>query len=308
MTTKTDAGPLAEFTSELKRRQTPAMSGAVAAVIGSERVSEAVCRAAKFLAKSGDPAAVSDGGGKIRAAVEHLDLVVKGFGPASAEASAAVGQLEHAIADAEQQWVTGHLTQPAALSAGVMMSIGPGLVRATVAAQGVHHARSPAGGRVAVRFDHARLQHFVDQFGKMKRLGLRVPVCWGHALAALPHADDDERAFTSARYNAGYLESLSVTADGRLEMTANIPGVKVGRDGSLTATATLPGGQTVPTSIKEVSPFIGQTWTDGKGREWKDIVAHVALTPYPVLAGQKGFQALGGGPQVSGYYVSRAGR
>jgi hypothetical protein len=305
---KTDAGPMDQFNAALKKRQTPAVSGAVAAVIGDGRVSAAVRQAAEFLAKSGDPAAVSDGGGKVRSAVEHLDLVVKGFGADSPEASAAIRELDLATADAERLWVGEQLTQPAALSAGVIMSIGPGLVRATVAAAGTHQARSPAGGRVAVRFDHARLQHFVSQFVKMKRLGLRVPVCWGHALASLPYADDDERAYAGARYNAGYLESLTVSPDGRLEMTANLPGVKVGRDGSLTATATLPGGQVVPTAIKEVSPFIGQTWTDGRGRTWTDIVAHVALTPFPVLAGQKGFQPLGGRPAVAGYYVSGAGR
>jgi hypothetical protein len=304
MTTQTDAGPMAEFTSELKRRQSPAVSGAVAAAIGSGRVSEAVLRAAKFLAESGDPAAVSDGGAKVREAVSQLDVTVKAFGPGSAEAADAIRGLERATADAERLWLAEELTQPAALSAGVMMSIGPSLVLATVAAQGVHHARSPDGGRVAVQFSHAQLQHFVSQFARMKRAGLRIPVCWGHALSALPHADDDdERAYAAARYNAGYLESLSVTPDGRLEIVANVPGVKVSRDGTLTATAKLPDGRVVPTAIKEISPFIGSGWTDGKGRTWDDFIAHLAMTPYPVLAGQKGFRALGGKPAVQGYYI-----
>jgi hypothetical protein len=307
MTTNTD-GPMDQFNAALKKRQTPAVSSPVAEAIGDSRVSSAVRTAAEFLAKSGDPAAVSDGGGRIREAVEHLELVVKGFGPGSAEASAAVRELERATTDAEQQWVTEHLAQPAAPSAGVVLSIAPGLVKAVVAAAGAHHARAPDRRRVRAEFSHARLQHFVSQFARMKRAGLRIPVCWGHALAALPHGDDDERAYAAAKYNAGYLESLPVTPDGKLEMTASIPGVKVGSDGSLTATAKLPDGRVVPTAIKEVSPFIGQTWTDGRGREWNDIVAHVALTPYPVLAGQKGFQALGGRPAVRGYYVSRAGR
>jgi hypothetical protein len=320
MMTKPD-GPMGQFNAALKKRQAPAVSGAVAAVIGDGRVSEAVRRAAKFLAESGDPAAVSDGGARVREAVEHLDLVVKGFGPGSAEASAAVRELERATADAEQQWVTEHLTQPAALSAGVNLSTAAPARRAArnalevVAATtdgriqcrlpgGKCVARTPAVRQRAITIDANRVRRWCSQFSRMRSLGLRVPVCWGHQLSALPDAADDAEAYRRAKLNAGYLSGLEPDGAGGVLMTLDVPNTRLQR-GHLVSTAKLAGGQVVTTAIREVSPFIGSGWIDGKGRTWNDFIAHLALTPYPVVAGQAGFTALSGKAAVRGYYVGR---
>jgi hypothetical protein len=89
------------------------VSGPVAAAVGSGRISEAVRRAAKFLAESGDNCGVSDGGSAVHEAVERVDMVVRAFGAGSPEASAAVGELERVITDAEGRWVGEQLLQPA---------------------------------------------------------------------------------------------------------------------------------------------------------------------------------------------------
>lgn len=161
-------------------------------------------------------------------------------------------------------------------------------VRTTIAVPGTHAA--PQGPCV---IDAARCRHWAKQFAAMKASGIRTPVPWGHQVAALPVDPllSDARAYGASRFNAGYVDDLAVAADGSLVATLDVPGVEA-RDGKLVAVAQLPNGSVVSNAIAEVSPAVGGTWTDGKGRTWNDILAHVALVTRPVQAGQAGFHSL----------------
>ena len=139
----------------------------------------------------------------------------------------------------------------------------------------------------------ARLRHYTDSFDEMTRLGIRIPIAWGHIPEATP-ADASQRAsqqYWLGRFNAGYLSSLST--DGHtLNSALDCPGCEVDpATGNLVSWVRLPDGREVKTAIGEVSVAIGD-WTDGNGRLWKDVLKHVALTPLPVMMGQEGFTAL----------------
>src|SRR5438105_6222532 len=150
----------------------------------------------------------------------------------------------------------------------------------------------------SVTVTRQRCRHYADQFRQFKERGIRVPAVWGHQFAAMPVTAGgvDDAAYKAARFNAGYVEDARIDpADGGLLVTADVPGAKL-ENGKLLSVATLADGTPVTTAIAEVSPMIGGSWKDGTGKVWDDIFAHLALTPYPVQAGQPGFAALATAP------------
>jgi hypothetical protein len=164
-------------------------------------------------------------------------------------------------------------------------------VRKTVVPVGNH---VHAGG--VIRVTPERVRHWADSFNRMSAAGVRVPVPWGHQRAALPApADDaDAQAYLASRFNASYIKNLSADpATGALVMECEPPPGFVVDEASGDFINPKDG-----TRIGEVSACIGD-WTDGTGRVWKDIVAHVALTPLPVVAGQDGFSQLSTGGRLA---------
>ena len=139
----------------------------------------------------------------------------------------------------------------------------------------------------------ARLRHFVKQHEAMNAVGIRVPVAWGHQPEALPGDQDDRsrKQYYLSRYNAGYLDSLTIKPDGTLSFGADLPGCEVEND-LLVAWERHPDGVERKTAVGEVSAAI-RDWRDGKGRLWKDSIVHVAITPLPVVAGMSGFASAG---------------
>jgi len=158
-------------------------------------------------------------------------------------------------------------------------------VTKTILPPGVHHA--PQG---VLRATPERIRSWADKFRRMKAAGIRVPVCWGHQPGAIPGEGEDKarRQFALSRFNAGYLEDLQVGAGGGLDGVLDIPGAETDEEGNLLTWAQMPDGRKVRCAIKEVSAAI-RDWKDGKGREWPDVIMHVALVPLPVVAGQEGF-------------------
>lgn len=161
-------------------------------------------------------------------------------------------------------------------------------VTKTILPPGVYHA--PQGRLNATK---QRLDRWSKQFRRMKAAGIRVPVCWGHQPGAIPGEGKDKatRQFDLSRFNAGYLEDLRVGPEG-LEGVMDIPGAEVDDEGNLLTWAKLPDGRKVQCAIREVSAAI-RDWKDGKGREWPDVIMHVALVPLPVVGGQEGFAGAG---------------
>ncbi len=153
----------------------------------------------------------------------------------------------------------------------------PGVFQKTLVPIGTH--QSPEG---PVRVTPERIQHWHDSYYRMRARGIKVPVPWGHRQEAFPDESPDDSATARAKWNAGYVDQLSIDP----------------HTGSLTFAMKPPPGLDVDdgdlidpvnhTRIGEVSAGIGD-WKDGKGTWWKDIIFHAALTPLPVSAGQDGF-------------------
>lgn len=164
------------------------------------------------------------------------------------------------------------------------------IVRTKVLPLGRHV--SPEG---EVQVTRERVKKWVAQDAQMRQEKIEIPIPWGHTESALPHhaGSNEEAAYRASKFNAGYVRQLMQGADGGLEAELDAPGVEV-KDGKLVATATLPDGTPVQTAINRVSAMIGP-WRDGKGRDWDDIVGHVALVVRPVAADQNGFQQLSTG-------------
>jgi hypothetical protein len=138
-----------------------------------------------------------------------------------------------------------------------------------------------------------RVRGWVSTVQEQIANGVRLPVCWSHVAAAMPWNEDDPEAarLAGARYNAGYIRDARIGTDGGVELQVDVPGAEVDRDGNLLTTVELPGGCKVRGAIGEVSCKLAPSWRDGKGRVWKDSIAHLALVPLPVVMSQKGFVA-----------------
>lgn len=168
------------------------------------------------------------------------------------------------------------------------------IVRKTLLAPGKYKA--PAG---SIEITPNRIAGWVDKFRVLKADGVEFPVPWGHFRQASPN----QQQFLSSRFNAGYVRDLLVGPGGRLDVDLDCPGLRE-VDGKLVGTATLPDGSTVETAIKEVSAGIWDRWTDGQGRTHDDLIAHVALTTMPVVAGTGEFIGLSSDPAAQVLYLS----
>lgn len=153
---------------------------------------------------------------------------------------------------------------------------------------------SPRG---VVHATPAECQRWARNINAMRREQIQLPLSWGHQSEAVPHdpnkpdAQRDQRMFDAARWNAGNIEDAEYDPKTGLWMSFDAPGLETDDRGRLVCWGRPPGSSIeVKTAIGEVSAGI-RDWRDGKGRVWKRSIVHVALTPLPVVAGQKGFEA-----------------
>ncbi|MFW6158989.1 MAG: hypothetical protein ACOC8E_06490 [Planctomycetota bacterium] len=112
--------------------------------------------------------------------------------------------------------------------------------------------------------DRARLERWLANFEAMTDAGIRVPVPWGHSY--------------DPRDNAGFVEELELR-DGALWGLLNVAGAddadRLGR------------------TVCGVSVSVNPDFVDGTGREWGEVIEHVALTNYPVVTDQGEFVQAG---------------
>jgi len=120
--------------------------------------------------------------------------------------------------------------------------------------------RHPAGD-FTLEVTPERMRAWLERFQEMKRDGMRVPVPYGHSY--------------DSRDNAGFLEDLEVEDD-RLFGILNIPKEEDWRK--------------IGSTIKDVSVSINPDFVGGSGKSYSEVIEHVALTNYPVVAGQSDFQ------------------
>lgn len=137
---------------------------------------------------------------------------------------------------------------------------------------GRYKVNTLAGKRRTADITKSRIRHWVNQFSLMTKAGLKVPAPFTHDPNALP-AEAAKDAANPAN-NAGYWTRL-FQKDGKLYGEIDVPDQ---------ATADKIGA-----TVKEVSPMFRDRWTDGKGKEWKDPILHIALVNHPVAHGTSDF-------------------
>lgn len=129
-------------------------------------------------------------------------------------------------------------------------------------------------------------------FRKLKAAGYNHPAPWAHQKDAKPLPGDD--AYWKSKYNAGYVEDLLVDDEGNVGFVLDLPGLAHDKASNAVIDPQL------KTAIKEVSAGIFPEFTDGKGNKYVDVIGHVALTPWPVVADQPGFKELAKFPEKGG--------
>lgn len=135
---------------------------------------------------------------------------------------------------------------------------------------GTYH--SPDGVLVITK---DRIKHWADSFKEMKNARINVPTPWGHQKLGASYED---REYLESKFNAGFIEDLNVNDDGELIAVLDIPREE--------------DANKVGTIVREVSPQIETKWKDGKGREWDDVITHLALVTKPVVPEQDNFESL----------------
>ena len=111
-----------------------------------------------------------------------------------------------------------------------------------------------------IQVDRDRLDTWKQQFDEMLDAGIRVPVPWGHSY--------------DPRDNAGFVEEIEL------------------RDGGLWGLLNVPNEQDAAklgSTVCAVSVSINPNFVDGSGRNWGQVIEHVALTNYPIVTDQSEF-------------------
>jgi len=129
-----------------------------------------------------------------------------------------------------------------------------------------------------VKINQDRLDHWKDQFDKMKEAGVSVPAPWNHSKEALPMSVGNDGTLPRSDINAGWWDKLWVE-DGTLWGELNVPqsadAVKIG------------------TNVKETSIYVRPDFEDGSGNKWQDSLMHIALVTHPIENGQGNFTPVG---------------
>jgi len=118
-------------------------------------------------------------------------------------------------------------------------------------------------GKFVLEVTRDRLARWVENFRRMLAKGIPVPVPYGHSY--------------DARDNAGFVREMRVEED-RLVGVLEIPREEDARRLGATATA--------------VSVSVNPEFVDGQGERLGEVIEHVAITNYPIVAGQANFVPL----------------
>lgn len=123
----------------------------------------------------------------------------------------------------------------------------------------VHPAR-----KFVLEVTRERMARWAQSFQRMLAKGIRVPVPYGHSY--------------DARDNAGFVQEMFLRGDslvGVFEIPREEDAARLG------SVAT------------DVSVSVNPDFVDGQGERFGEVIEHVAITNYPVVAGQANFVALG---------------
>lgn len=117
----------------------------------------------------------------------------------------------------------------------------------------------------------AHVQHWHEQGNKMLALGLTVPLPCEHDFDAHPMTPADK-----LKNNAGWVKEYKVK-EGHLFSVLDVPDEEFAKK--------------LPTTVKYTSPWFS-SFTDGNGNQWKNVIAHLALTTRPRITNQTPFPSL----------------
>lgn len=115
------------------------------------------------------------------------------------------------------------------------------------------------------------IKHWCDQGNEMLAAGLTVPVPCEHDFQAHPMTPADK-----LKNNAGWVQKYEVK-DGKLLSVLDI------QDKEL--------AEKLPTTVRWTSPWFA-SFIDGTGKEWKNVIAHLALTTRPRVLDQAPFPSI----------------
>ena len=124
-------------------------------------------------------------------------------------------------------------------------------------------------------------RYWYEQGNKMLGLGLTVPVPCEHDFNAHPMTPADK-----LKSNAGWVKEYRLGTpkkDGTRADDNKLFGVVDVQDEAL--------AKKLPTTIRWTSPWIS-SFTDGQGREWKNVISHLALTTRPRIINQAPFGSI----------------
>jgi len=140
-----------------------------------------------------------------------------------------------------------------------------------------------AGGRRTEHFTTDRFKSWIATFNRMREAGLSVPAPTFHDPQAVPLLDTapgkPSTPSAGSFQNKGWWKDLFIdpasgSLFGRLEIPLAEDAARIG------------------TTVKDVSPLVRKSWTDGLGRTWEDAILHIGLVTHPVAPGQENFQPI----------------
>lgn len=182
------------------------------------------------------------------------------------------------------------------------------IVEKEVARPGTYHYVDQATGQprqLVVTPELTRYWH--EQGNAMLASGLTVPVPCEHDFDAHPMTPADKLVNNAGWVEKYYLKSFTDPKTKERVKDALFSSVDI-KDESL--------AKKLPTTIRWTSPWIN-SFTDGKGKEWQNVISHLALTTRPRIVDQEPFGSVAAAlsiattdetPPKTGYCFSRAGR
>ena len=134
-----------------------------------------------------------------------------------------------------------------------------------------------------------RLSHFSKQFARLTENKYNVPIDWDHAdsLDGLsPVLMSEQKKRRSAKNTVGELSSFNLAKDGKsAELVLEVSDPKA-------------AGRADRNEVY-ISPVILESWKDGHGNEYKDVITHVDFVNHPVDHSQGPFKSLPEVPAVA---------
>lgn len=136
---------------------------------------------------------------------------------------------------------------------------------------GLYAVSDAKGNRHAKLITKEMISHWVKQHNEMRKSGLNIPAPAYHDKQAVP-----ENKPSSSKENFGFWEELKQDESGKLVGVLDVPlesdAEKIGK------------------TVKETSIFAVPKFVDGLGREWNNVITHIACCTQPIEPGQNNFK------------------